>query len=153
MERLDQMIMQLPCARDHPTRIGVELALDDMVRVDERDELVGTRARSVRGRPVDEVRRQIESLIVLRDAKDHRAFTITDVCAPEALDMKTVRTSAEDLVSGTVEARSEVQAVVLSIPRLYEIDVAEPYPLDEAERATPSSRGGTSRRTRPTPKA
>ena len=119
--------------RHHPGRIGIEVPLDEVVHVDQRDQLPGLRPWREARRCVHEIRRQRRPLVVLNDADDHRTGVSADHGAASALGVKEVLARLERFVRHSVEARPQVEAEVLATTRTDHVDVPETDPVDHTQ--------------------
>ena len=119
--------------RHHPVRIGIEVPLDEVVHVDQRDQLPCLRPWREARRGIHEIRRQRRPLVVLNDVDDHRTGVSADHGAASALGVKEVLARLERFVRHSVEARPQVEAEVLATTRTDHVDVPETDPVDHTQ--------------------
>ena len=130
MECLDDVIVHFVSPGHHPVRIGIEVPLDEVVHVDQRDQLPCLSPWREARRCVHEIRRQRRPLVVLNDADDHRTGVSADHGAASALGVKEVLARLEHFVPHSVEARPQVEAEALATTRTDHVDVPETDPVD-----------------------
>ena len=133
LECLDDVIVHFVSPGHHPVRIGIEVPLDEVVHVDQREQLPCLRPWREARRGVHEIRRQRRPLVVLNDADDHRTRVSADHGAASALGVKEVLAGLEHFVRHSVEARPQVEAEGLATTRTDHVDVPEADPVDHTQ--------------------
>src|SRR5262249_51701454 len=133
VERFDDVVMHQVRTVDDPIGIRIEGSFDEVIQVDKRDELATSGARHVFRGTSDQVWWEIEALIVLDHAQDHRTLQIINNRRTNTLDVQPMRSGPEHIIGYPMQPRPEVEPKVPTRLWLNEVDVAKANALHDSE--------------------